>query len=245
MSTLLTLEQLHVTFHSYEVVDIENQKYSSADVKNSATGVVVGVEHHNITKFFLKDLDTGEERYLELSGNCISARPGHKITLAYNKIEEAYVEQINHNTQQRISAPLSGEPSTTKTAIIDTIGFCVPGLSQYLGILLSSNCGRLGKYFGVERTPQNTVTLIMVLWLILQVYLIKISVGDDYYSPFYQNLLTVVTLGLVIFTFRKVKKINQSLWDLVSSYRLSLEISLQTWSLTRSLPFDVKRQSKE
>lgn len=53
MSETITPESLHVTIKSFEVIEQENQKYSSADVRNSATGVVVDTRHHNITKLFL------------------------------------------------------------------------------------------------------------------------------------------------------------------------------------------------
>ena len=136
-------QDFSVNITSYEVLEFQNQRYSSTSVSNSYVGGIESkVHHHSIYKLFLRNLETAEEGFFEIDGECVSALQGHKITLVYDIKRKRYAEIINHNTQQRVSNPFFSKRVCTFTGasasdhISTTVLLCIPFLGQYMMLKL-------------------------------------------------------------------------------------------------------------
>lgn len=82
-----------LSFKTFEVLDVDTHKYTSTSVSGGGTNIHTGrvdpvsssTTHHSIQKLWLKNILTGAERDFTFStGNNISARPGHKLILAWD-----------------------------------------------------------------------------------------------------------------------------------------------------------------
>lgn len=130
---------ISVNITSYEVLEFQNQRYSSTSVSNSYVGGIESkIHHHSINKLFLRKLETTEDGFFEIDGECVSALQGHKITLVYDIKRKCYAEIINHNTQQRVSNPFFSKSVCTFAGasasdhISITVLLCIPFLGQYM-----------------------------------------------------------------------------------------------------------------
>lgn len=230
-------QELNIKITSYEVLEFQNQRYSSTSVRSDYTGAVNSdVRHHNFNKLFVRNLETGVEDFLEFDGECVSALPGHRISFVYDSIEKRYVAIINHNTQQRIDNPLYKNEHCkfvgTKTLpVFYTLGCLIPFLGQLLMVIELLGAGL------IERRPGGVGS-----------YLPKLALLSAAISAAQYNFIFIggkageaFSFIILVILFVVSVKVRHECYNVISrifcSYQLEVENYISTHSSRLELNF--------